>query len=182
MRIMETIKKMFSNQLPQAVDAADKRVAPPLDLGDAILAPGRNIQQPVAIPLSESMRVVALSTPVPVILPEPPPVVMPTPVVVLSIAPAPQPAATPYCPTCGQCLPPGLAIAQKDGQLVVGTAPIEDPNDPNYAPINWDDEQRVDLPMRTPKRIAFLLQHETEVQRTARIFNDACRYKRISGR
>jgi hypothetical protein len=39
-------------------------------------------------------------------------------------------------------------------------------------PIDWDEEQRLNLPQRSPGRIEFLLEHETKEQRDARIQND----------
>ena len=39
-------------------------------------------------------------------------------------------------------------------------------------PIDWIEEQRLDLPTRSAGRIQFLLQYETEAQRNARIAND----------
>lgn len=44
------------------------------------------------------------------------------------------------------------------------------------APIDWDAEQRTDLPMRSPERIQYLLKFETPQQTLARIANDLSRY------
>jgi hypothetical protein len=46
-----------------------------------------------------------------------------------------------------------------------------------HNPINWQDEARVDLPPRTPARIAFLLKFETPAQTAARIDNDRARFR-----
>jgi hypothetical protein len=72
------------------------------------------------------------------------------------------------------------AIRTLDGQYI--TVTNEKPADPlaglsasDQEPINWDDEQRLDLPQRTPGRVQFLLLHETKEQREARIQNDLMR-------
>lgn len=48
-------------------------------------------------------------------------------------------------------------------------------------PINWDDERREDLPVRTPARIQLLLEFESAGQTAARILNDKARFRRSRG-
>jgi hypothetical protein len=73
-----------------------------------------------------------------------------------------------------------LGVLKPDGSFIRRTSEL--PSDPlsgvseaDKEPINWDDEQRLDLPQRTPGRVQFLLLHETKEQREARIQNDLMR-------
>jgi hypothetical protein len=50
--------------------------------------------------------------------------------------------------------------------------PFANLSEEDRRPVDWDEEQRLDLPQRSPGRIEFLLQYETEAQRKARIAND----------
>jgi hypothetical protein len=99
--------------------------------------------------------VVALPAPV---APAPAPVVIDQP----TAMPAPE-----LCPHCGQPMPKKIP------------APIVvcDPNNPNTRPVDWAEEARTDLPMRTPARIQHLLKFETMEQTRARIENDGRRYR-----
>ena len=95
---------------------------------------------------------------------------VPAPVVVSVVVPIVQQAvaipAKELCPHCGQPMP------KKIVPIVVS-----DPSNPDQRPIDWDDEQRTDLPMRTSNRIQFLLKYETTEQTQARIVNDGLRYR-----
>jgi hypothetical protein len=105
--------------------------------------------------------------PEPVVVPAPPkvePVYAAAPVAAQSIV-AKVASDVPRCPNCGQTLQPNIAIVEVD------------PNNPDQRPIDWAEESRTDLPMRTSGRIQFLLRHETEFQRDARILNDGQRYR-----
>lgn len=98
-----------------------------------------------------------------------PVVVAPTPAPVVAPVVIQQPVAATHtkelCPHCNQPMP-------------IKPAPVvSDPNDPNMRPIDWTEEQRTDLPMRTPARIQYLLKFETMEQTRARIENDARRYR-----
>jgi hypothetical protein len=53
--------------------------------------------------------------------------------------------------------------------------PVEIALAPEPAP-NWDEEARIDLPMRTPAQIQWLLKFETPEQTAARTDNDHSRY------
>jgi Homeodomain-like domain-containing protein len=55
--------------------------------------------------------------------------------------------------------------------------PTPGPVNSDTRPIDWDEERRTDLPLRTPERIQFLLQFETSAQTHARILNDQGRYR-----
>ncbi|MGA7221596.1 MAG: hypothetical protein WBX16_01960 [Candidatus Acidiferrales bacterium] len=44
-------------------------------------------------------------------------------------------------------------------------------------PIDWNEEQRTDLPQRSPERIEHLLKYETPKQTADRITNDLQRYQ-----
>lgn len=47
--------------------------------------------------------------------------------------------------------------------------------------INWNEEQRIDLPPRSPEMIQRLLQFESPERTAARIRNDCLRYRRQRG-
>jgi hypothetical protein len=53
--------------------------------------------------------------------------------------------------------------------------------DRSAEPIDWSEEARTDLPPRSPARIQFLLQYESEEQTRARIRNDKIRYMNQHG-
>ena len=98
-----------------------------------------------------------------------PAIVSPTPAPVVVPVVIQQPVAATHtkelCPHCNQPMP-------------IKPAPVvSDPNDLNMRPIDWTEEQRTDLPMRTPARIQYLLKFETMEQTRARIENDARRYR-----
>jgi hypothetical protein len=94
------------------------------------------------------------------------------PVVVAPQSIVPKPViATPRCPNCRQVL------QQKSVEPVA-----EDPNNPDTRKIDWEEEARTDLPMRTSMRIQFLLKHETLQQTQDRILNDGHRYKNARAR
>jgi hypothetical protein len=68
------------------------------------------------------------------------------------------------------------AILKPSGEFVAVTTDKTDPlaylSVADRRPIDWIEEQKLDLPMRSAGRIQFLLQFETEAQRNARIAND----------
>ena len=51
------------------------------------------------------------------------------------------------------------------------------PADEATRPIDWTEEARTDLPMRSPERIQHLLKFENHQQTLARITNDLQRYQ-----
>jgi hypothetical protein len=74
-----------------------------------------------------------------------------------------------------------VAIRTSDGRYITVTR--EQPTDSiaglsseDRRPIDWDEESRIEgMAQRTPGRVQFLIQHENEAQRTARIQNDLLR-------
>jgi hypothetical protein len=146
-KITDAARNLFANQTPQT---SSKPFPAPNQLA-GLDAPGCAFKKP-AVNL-------------PAVIAEPPAPVAPI---------VEQPTAATHCKECGQALPQRDSQQPASGPVVV---PFVDDRDPDHAPINWGDEARTDLPMRSPKRIAFLLQHETESQRDARIVNDGFRYQ-----
>lgn len=97
--------------------------------------------------------------------------------VVAPITEQPAPVTIPRCHACGQVLPQAVveavAVVEQVPSTPKGPADLSD----DRRAIDKDEEARTDLPMRSPKRIAFLLQSETEEQTQSRILNDGARYR-----
>jgi hypothetical protein len=89
-----------------------------------------------------------------------------------------------------QTLAPPILLTALGGLVRPGSAAVVPPAhplpvEPNPTPEpsaawvpDWKQENRVDLPMRTPEEIARLLKFETVEQTAARIQNDKIRYMR----
>jgi len=84
-------------------------------------------------------------------------------------------------------LTPGAKVSLPEPPAVVPVAkaePVEPQaaiDNPDTRPIDWDEEAQTNLPTRTPRRIAFLLRHESTEQTKRRITNDLLRYRYAKG-
>jgi hypothetical protein len=156
MGLFSAIKKLF--QTKEVVKMSKNRAVP--DLGNGMCSPGRGFQKPENIPLPA----VALAPTLTATSNEP--------VIALALNPAP----VPTCPACGQPLPPTVANAPVVAPAAIVPSGPVDYSD-NTRPIDWEEEARTDLPMRTQKRIAYLLKFETAEQTQARILSDQMRYR-----
>ena len=94
-------------------------------------------------------------------------------------------ANTPWAPPL-ELLQPGNAVTLPAKPVVVyepvavpEPTKAAEPTNPDELPIDWREEQRTDLPPRTPGRIAYLLRYESPAQTKARITND---YLRVANR
>jgi len=74
-----------------------------------------------------------------------------------------------------------LAALLAPGPEAKPAQPVVEPGtvgqvDDDERPVDWAEEERVDLPTRTPGRIRSLLQHESPEQTRQRLVNDKLRY------
>ena len=159
---METIKKLFRNQMPSAVAAADKRLAAPFDLSSLSL-PGINAKKTeVSLP--------AVVAPAPIIEQAAPAAKTITPAPVLR------------CQACGQALLPQMVIAQTGAQSVAVPALVVSAG-PSPLNADWNDYEKTTLPPRTSSQIQMLIAAgETAEAREKRIISDKMRYKVQQGR
>lgn len=145
---MSEIKRVFAQLFSNPMPAV-KSAKIPEGLLDCLDAPGVNVKPPENL----------------------------LPVIAAPINDQPAPVTTPRCHSCGQVLPQTVVeVAAVVEQVPSAPNGPADQSDDRRA-IDKDEEARTDLPMRSPKRIAFLLQSETEEQTQSRILNDGARYR-----
>jgi hypothetical protein len=88
------------------------------------------------------------------------------------------PAAAPEAEKLHNALGIFRGTLHPDGTFSTATSekfsadPFVNLSEEDRRPVDWEEEKRLDLPMRSAGRIQFLLQYETEAQRKARIAND----------
>jgi hypothetical protein len=74
--------------------------------------------------------------------------------------------------------PPAVILPVPVAPHTPAASTLAQESNPDHAPIDWEQERREDLPVRTPGRIRFLLRSESEIQTILRIINDKIRFHR----
>jgi hypothetical protein len=133
-------------------------------------APAAEVFEPEIIKAPPEQEIAEAPVPAPVVAK-----IRIEPEIVLSVPVAP--AAAPEAVKLYDALGIYRGTLNPDGTVSKATStnstdPFANLSADDRRPIDWIEEQRLDLPMRSAGRIQFLLQYETEAQRNARIVND----------